>query len=73
MEVEVRLGTMSGRYGGPPAAGGRQIAMPNQTVYINNINDKLPKQQLRRLACLPDEVRCCVAMILEQCSRSPED
>eukprot|EP00802_Teleaulax_amphioxeia_P020931 Tamp_21242.p1 GENE.Tamp_21242~~Tamp_21242.p1 ORF type:complete len:242 (+),score=86.27 Tamp_21242:82-807(+) len=38
------------RYGGPPAAGaagGRQIALPNQTIYINNLNDKLPKQQLR--------------------------
>ncbi len=39
------------RYGGPPAAGaagGRQIALPNQTIYINNLNEKLPEQQLRR-------------------------
>lgn len=27
---------------------GRQIALPNQTIYINNINDKLSKDLLRR-------------------------
>ena len=29
---------------------GRQIALPNQTIYINNINDKLSKDLLRRCA-----------------------
>jgi len=34
----------------PPANGGPgySIALPNQTVYINNLNDKLPKETLRR-------------------------
>lgn len=27
--------------------GGRQIALPNQTIYLNNLNDKLSKQILR--------------------------
>jgi len=33
------------RYGGPQ--GGRQIALPNQTIYINNLFDKLSKDLLR--------------------------
>lgn len=28
--------------------GGSGIALPNQTVYINNLNDKVKKQDLRR-------------------------
>ena len=38
----------AGRVGTAPNAAGRQIALPNQTIYINNINDKLSKELLRR-------------------------
>ena len=58
------------RYGGPPAAGaagGRQIALPNQTIYINNLNDKLPKQQLRRCRT---RARCRLARTRAACEHS---
>jgi hypothetical protein len=41
---------------------GRQIALPNQTIYINNINDKLSKDLLRRygthVLCWPPRASC---------------
>ena len=53
----------AGRVGTAPNAAGRQIALPNQTIYINNINDKLSKELLRRFVS-PGMSRLCRVMWL---------